>query len=337
MKTQSGQRLLTSILCLLLLLAVLLGCNKLKHNFNSSSGRGGGSNTGGKIEDGLSDKTNLYIKECVNKYSNSVMNSYRRYTSWLENVDRGPTGKESLVYGLYDINSNNNGQDCIDAIKKAKDMEPHLPEAESAADNYATALTDVVGQIKAIYPYYNHEDYKDDAFQKGKSAHPALLRAFKNFEQANRAFDDQVDKLEDQVAQKRLTDLKGDSSKAYDYAVVDTSIKAKKILKLVKQTDYSQLKADDIQPMVDDFEKAVDALKTSSSSSKRVGSSFYVSACDDFLKASKELMRRVRDHKPFSDFEKRQLGTFSGWMVEGSPDKLINKYNDMMSRRGMGV
>src|SRR5207247_2065180 len=33
----------------------------------------GGSDKAG---DGLSQKTNLYIKECVNRYSNSVMDSY---------------------------------------------------------------------------------------------------------------------------------------------------------------------------------------------------------------------------------------------------------------------
>jgi Protein of unknown function (DUF3829) len=336
MEYQSRERVVTLLICSLLLFSFVLGCRQLaRKNYGRSANSRGDNTSGGlgKRGDGLTEKTNLYIKQCVNKYSNSVMDSYRRYASWLRDVDRGPTGKEDNVYGLYDINSD--GQDCLDAIKKAKSMEPEMAEAETSADGYATALKEVITQIKAIYPYYNHEDYKDDGFQRGKEAHPALLRAFKNFEQANKSFDAEVDKLEDAVAHQRLDDLQGDSSKKYEYLVVDTGIKSKNIIRYVQRTEFPQIKVDDLQPMIDDFEKSVDELKSAAGS--RPMGSIYLSSCDDFLKASKELMRRVRDKKPFTDFERRELGTSAGWMVEGSPDKLISKYNEMIQRRGMGI
>jgi hypothetical protein len=245
-----------------------------------------------------------------------------------------PTGPElSQSAQLYDISGD--GQDCLDAIKKAKGIEPAIADAETAADGYGTALKEAVAQIKAIYPYYDHEDYKDDGFQKGKAAHAALLAAFKNFEQANKSFAGEVDKLEDSVANKQLSEFKGDSSKKYEYEMVDTGIKSKNIVRFVKRTEYSQIKVEDLQPMIDDFEKSIGELKAAAGS--RPLASLYVSSCDEFLKAAKELMRRVRDRTPFSDFDKRQLGTGSGWMVEGSPDKLVNKYNEMIQRRGMGV
>jgi hypothetical protein len=216
-------------------------------------------------------------------------------------------------------------------------MDPSLPAVEAAADNYGKALKDAVAEIKAIYPYYNHEDYKDDNFQKGKEVHPTLLRAFRAFEQANKSFDGEVGKLEDQVAEKQLADLKDDSSKRYDYLVVDTGIKSKKIMKLVKenvhQADYSALRVEDLQPLIDDLERSVDELKTVGKT--RTMGTFYASACDDFVKAAKDMMRRVRDKKPYSEFERQELGTGGGWMVDGSPDQLIRKYNDMISRRGM--
>ena len=335
MEHQSRQRQVTFLICTLLLFSVVLGCRQLgKRNSRSLNNRNGNTN-GGQVKstDGLTEKTGLYITQCVNKYSNSVIGSYRRYASWIKDVENGPTGKEGLVYGLYEISGD--GQDCVDAIKKARSMEPAVGDAEAAADGYATALKAAIVQINAIYPYYNREDYKDDGFQKGKAAHPALLSAFKNFEQANKAFDGEVDKLEDAVANKRLNDLKGDASKKYEYLVVDTGIKSKNIVRYVKRTEYSQIKVEDFQPMVDDFEKSVDELKSAGAS--KTFSSLYISSCNDFLKASKELMRRVRDKKPFSDFEKRELGTAGGWMVDGSPDQLINKYNEMIQRRGMGV
>ena len=328
------ERLITLSICASLVFASVLGCKMLgKRNLNRPSSSSDNNPYGGsdKAGDGLSQKTNLYIKECVNRYSNSVMDSYQRYASWLKDIERGPTGKEGIVYGLYDINSD--GQDCIDAIKKAKGINPELPEAEASADKYASALKEAIKQIKAIYPYYNHEDYKDDGFQRGKEAHPALLAAFRNFEQANKSFNAQVDKLEDQVAQKNLEEFKDDPSRKYDYAVVDTGIKAKKIMKFVSRTEYLQISVEQLQPMIEDFEKSVNELK--SAAGKRPLGSLYVSSCDDFLKAAKELMRRVRDKKPFTGIERSWVGTSSGWMVEGSPDKLLHQYNEMVSRRGM--
>jgi hypothetical protein len=327
-------RLISLILCALLLLAALLGCKMLGKNGNlrsSTNKNDRASGSSDKSGDNLTQKTNLYIKECVNKYSSRVMDSYQRYASWLHDIEQGPTGRESIVYGLYDVSDD--GQDCINAINKAKSMDPSLPEAEGAADTYASALKEAIKQIKAIYPYYDHEDYKDDGFQRGKEAHGALLAAFKNFQQANRNFDDQVDKLEDEVANKNLEEFKNDPARKYDYAVVDTGVKAKKIVRLVRQTDFSHINVDELQPLIDDFEKSVEALKTAGA--KKTMSSFYVSSCDDFLKAAKELMRRVRDKKPFTGMERNWVGTASGWMVEGSPDKLIHQYNEMIQRRGM--
>lgn len=335
MESRPRQRIVTFLMAGFLLFAFVLGCRQFaRKDFSNSRRRGVNSNSApGKTSDGLTEKTNLYIKDCINEYSNSVMDSYRRYASWLRDLEKGPTGNENVVYGLYDIHGD--AQRCLDAISKAKAMGPEMPEVESSAEAYAAALKEAVAQIKAIYPYYDHEDYKDDKFQKGKNAHPALLKAFKEFEQANKSFDAQVDKMEDAVAHKRLDELSGDSSKRYQYMVVDTGIKSKNIMRVVRQTEFSQIKVDDLQPLIDDFEKAVTDLKTAAGANPL--SSLYVSSCDDFLKAAKELMRRVRDKKPFSDFERRELGTGGGWMIDGSPDKLIHTYNEMISRRGTGV
>jgi hypothetical protein len=334
MKNNPRHRILMMFIGGALLFAAALGCNKLgrKKQVDIANTRER-VETSEKSEAGLNQKTNLYIKDCMNRYSDRVMGSYQRYASWLRDLESGPTGKETLVYGLYDISGD--GQDCLTSINKAKEMSPRLPEAEAAADTYGAALKEVIGQIKAIYPYYNHEDYKDDGFQRGKDAHRPLLAAFRGFEKAYKDFTAEVDKLEDEVAEKRLEQLRDDPSRKYEYEVVHTGVKAKQIMRHVKERDYSQLQANELQPLIEDFEKAVEELKAAGA--KRTLSSLYVSACDSFLKAAKSLMRRVRDKEPFSDFEKRQLGTSGGWMVEGSRDRLVYEYNQMISRRSMGM
>src|SRR6184192_4052492 len=144
------ERIITLSICALLLFASVLGCKMLgKRNLNRPSSSSDNNPYGGsdKAGDGLTQKTNLYIKQCVNRYSNSVMNSYQRYASWLKDIERGPTGKEGTVYGLYDINSD--GQDCIDAIKKAKGINPELPEASASGSSGLIPLAFLMASMQS--------------------------------------------------------------------------------------------------------------------------------------------------------------------------------------------
>ena len=70
------------------------------------------------------------------------------------------------------------------------------------------------------------------AFRRARLRTRHCWRPSRTFEQANKSFDAEVDKLEDSVANKRLNELKGDSAKKYEYPVVDTGIKSKNIVQL---------------------------------------------------------------------------------------------------------
>lgn len=332
-------RSVSTLVLIALVLGSTLGCARISELVKK--GRGGdappvpstptsdqpGQTGGDDKEDSLVKKTNFYISECYNRYSNRVVESHNRYAMWVKNLDQGPTGRETLVYGLYDVNGD--GSDCEKAITSAKTLEPSMPSLEDAADNYVVALKDVIGQIRGIYGYYEQEDYKDDNFAKGKAAHAGLMTSFNAFKDANAAFTTEVDKLEDEVAQKELTRLT-DAGKRHDALIVESGIKAKKIKNLLQQKEYDQLTADEINPLIEDFSTTVDALRADDS--KAMGAS-YVNSCDEFSKASKELMRRIRDGKKFSDSDRRFISSGAGWMVEGSPQKVIKAYNDMIQSR----
>ena len=53
-------------------------------------------------------------------------------------------------------------------------------------------------------------------------------------------------------------------------------------------------------------------------------------ALEDYRKASKERVRRIRDKVPYSDGEKMMLKPGSGWMVEGSQEKANTAYNKLV-------
>ncbi len=328
---------LSALICVLLILGATLGCKKLADLANRKTGDSPTPTTrdtpvNGEVESGddaLTKKTNLYISECFNKYSNRVVESYNRYALWVKNMDQGPTGKEMNIYGLYDVNGD--GADCEKAVESAKQLEPAMPEIEGVADSYVVALKAVIEQIRSVYKYYEQEDYKDDNFAKGKQAHAGLIKAFNEFREVNDDFGDAVDNLEDQVAEQELAKLVGVPVRKFDAMIVESGIKAKKIKTLLQDKQFEQITVEDIDPLIQDFEKTVEELQKDDSKKTMAGS--YIRTCEEFSKASKEMMRRIRDKKPFTDSEKRFIATGAGWMVDGSPAKIIKAYNEMIQAR----
>ena len=335
-----SKNLLTVIFALAILLIVSLGCSQLA---KLREKRTTGDNTGpayptpqsqgtpAQTKSGLDQKTQLYITKCFNPYANSVMDSYQRYTSWIKDVDKGPTGKEMNIYGLYEIHGS--GDDCAAAVSEANAMEPHIPETEQAADEFSKALTAAIEQVNNVYKYYDQGDYKDDNFQKGKDAHAGLIQAFKAFEATDKKFGAELDDLENKVSQARLDEIRDDPSKKFEYTLIDFNMKAKRISSYVQHTKYPDMTADELQKLADDLEPAINAMKDAGKT--RTMASMYFNSADEFLKNTKELMRRIRDHKPFDSFEKGELGTAAGWMVEGSPDKVIYSYNQLINQRSL--
>ena len=280
-----------------------------------------------KDENSLVKKTNFYISDCYNRYSNRIIDSHNRYRLWVKNIEQGPTGKESIVYGLYDVNGD--GSECEKAVASAKGLEPLMPELDSAADTYVVALKEVIAAIRGVYQYYEQEDYKDDNFAKGKSSHAGLMAAFEKFKDANVTFASEVDKLEDDVAEKELARL-NDAGKNYEALIVESGIKAKKIKNLIKGSDFMQISPDELNSFIENFNVTLEQLKAESS---KPMAGTYTRACDEFMKAAKEMMRRIRDRKPFTDFEKRQIAMGFEETIEGSPGKLMSEYNSMIQQR----
>jgi hypothetical protein len=337
MRPKLPQGSFTFFICVSLILGSSLGCTRFAELVKQSRGEEPtteypiDNSDGGGADNSLIKKSNFYITECFNKYSNRVVDSFNRYSSWVKDMEAGPTGKEQNIYGLYDLNGD--GSDCANAVASAKQLDPDLPDIEDAADKYVVSLKEVASQIKGVYNYYEQEDYKDDNFAKGKAAHAALVAAFKDFKSVNDNFSAAVDKLEDQVAEQELAKLKsGSGQQQYQYFVVESGIKAKKLKSLLQSKGYEEITADEMSPLIADFETTIESLRTAPDA-KKTSSDSYAKSCDDFAKASKEMMRRIRDGKKFSDTEQRQIAMGAGWMVEGSPAKVIKAYNDMIMQR----
>ena len=64
----------------------------------------------------------------------------------------------------------------------------------------------------------------------------------------------------------------------------------------------------------------------------------FVSNAKAFLTTAKQQMRRIRDKTPYSSGDRMMLGDAgSGWMVEGSPPRLLRDYNQLVDAYNRGA
>jgi len=269
-------------------------------------------------------KFNLYV-DCYNNADGNFHKSLERYASWIKDMDVGPTGKEPLI-DLYDVHQ---AQRCKKAVEEANAMEPKMPDVEAAASAYVASLEPLEATINEAAPYYDRKNYKDDGLAKGKALHKPLVEQGRAFAAASKKLAGALDEVNDQQQQAQLQELEKEGGRDLSYYHLSVMIQAKDLMKALTQDDADVEKA---AAKLDAFEKTVDEMSTTADKVEKKPAmwSHYSGRVENFRKAAKELYRRMRDKTPYSASEKTKLGTSSGWMVEGSPDKLVRNYNDMV-------
>ncbi|VIO70741.1 hypothetical protein CI1B_33790 [Bradyrhizobium ivorense] len=278
----------------------------------------------------LTQKLNAYVG-CINRLSARSFESRERYFSWVGK--NGPTGKERIIYGTYTIYDT---ADCKKDVAAANAMDPHDAELEAAANAYVTAVTALEPLLKEADDYYSQENYKDDKMAKGKALHPRLVAAWDAFANADKALRGGVDVINDKRAAERLAAIEASEGRKSHYYVEALMIQAKRLLR-AQQADKPDLDA--ITRSLNEYEATVKAAEEASGKDgdAKLGSMFIGSA-KSFLTTAKQLMRRVRDKVPYSSGEKMIMSNAgAGWMVEGSPARLMRDYNQLVDGYNRGA
>lgn len=269
----------------------------------------------------LTQKMNAYVG-CMNRLSSRSFESKARYFSWVGK--NGPTGRERIIYGTYTIYDTS---DCRKAVEKANALDPHEPDLEAAATAYVTAVTALEPLLKEANDYYDQENYKDDKMAKGKALHPRLVAAWDAFSTADAALRTRIDEIQDRRALERLAEIEKAEGRSGRYYVESLMIEAKRVVRAetAEKPDLGK-----ITEAVTAYEAAVKGVEASAGSS-------FVGAAKTYLVSAKQLMRRIRDKVPYSTGDKMMLsGQGSGWMVEGSPPRVLRDYNDLVSSYNRG-
>jgi len=277
----------------------------------------------------LTEKMNAYVG-CINRLSERAYESRKRYFSWA--AQSGPTGRERIIYGTYTIYDT---ADCRRNVEKANALEPRDAELEAAASAYAAAVSALEPLLKEADDYYHQENYKDDRMAKGRAMHPRLVAAWDQFAGADKALRAGVEAINDRRAVERLAAIEQQEGRKARYHVEALMIKAKAVLR-TEDADKPDLAA--ITKALADYEEAVKATEQISGAEggPKIGSIF-ISSAKSFLTTGKQLMRRIRDKVPYSTGDKMMMNAGSGWMIEGSPPRLLRDYNSLIEAYNRGV
>ncbi len=283
----------------------------------------------------LTDKFNNYVG-CINSFSESVLRSYRRYTSWCNKAceKNGPTGKETYItYGLYQMSD---PSQCLKKIQEANAMRPSLPEVEKAASAYGDALKNLYPVVKEAYEYYDQKNYQDDQGAKGQNLHPKLLAGWRAFVMADHLFQEQIDILEDKNQAEEVARLEKSLGRTFPFLRGSIMIKAKAVLKAADAEKMDEASLSTLTQKIEDFEKVVNELneyvdytkhpERKEQMDKVVGSSSFISSSKDFLKAAKGLMRHYRDKTKIT----APPAMTENGMIEGTIQNVLKEYNELI-------
>lgn len=140
--------------------------------------------------------------------------------------------------------------------------------------------------------------------------------------------------INDRRATERLAEIEQQEGKKSRYYVQAVMIQAKRLLR-ANEPDKPDLAA--ITAALNTYEETVKAAEQlDADSGPKIGSMF-ISSAKTYLVSAKQLMRRLRDKTPYSQGDRMMLNAGSGWMVEGSPQRLMRDYNQLIEAFNRGT
>jgi hypothetical protein len=166
---------------------------------------------------------------------------------------------------------------------------------------------------------------------KGGALHPRLVVAWDEFAAGDQKLRAGVESINDRRSLQKLAAVEKAEGKSARYHVEALMINAKRVL---RAADKAQ---PDIAAMTAAIGDCEAGIKGAEASGGKIGSLF-TSNAKSFLTTAKQLMRRVRDHVPYSQGERMMLDSGGGgWMVDGSPPRLLRDYNQLVDAYNRGA
>ena len=144
-----------------------------------------------------------------------------------------------------------------------------------------------------------------------------------------------VETINDKRTLERLAEIEAKEGRKIHYHVEALMVHAKRVLR-AEDADKPDTAA--ITQALNDYESTVKAAEEASGKDgdAKLGS-FFMNNAKSFLTTAKQLMRRIRDKVPYNSGDRMMLGGGGGWMVEGSPPRLMRDYNQLIESYNCGA
>lgn len=274
----------------------------------------------------LTAKLNAYIG-CFNALDSKTHDSLQSYTRWIKDVEAGPSGRETQVYGPFEI-SDYDMKQCDGPVTEAMAAKPALAELDAAASHYQQALKALVPVSKEAHDYYDRQDYEDDQFAKGKQLHAPLMAAFKDFVVASETFNAELERQNDAAQREQLKVLEQAEGRTREYYRLAMMLEAKAIVELMSEDDFDPAQA---RERLDAFNRISDEAhaKVADQEPGKLDWNSFEREAENFRREGKERLQRVSSKTPYSDFERRMLDSPS-MAPRGSASKLMQEYNSLV-------
>ncbi|MBC7579495.1 MAG: DUF3829 domain-containing protein, partial [Tardiphaga sp.] len=152
---------------------------------------------------------------------------------------------------------------------------------------------------------------------------------------ADKNLRDGVATINDRRKAEGLVAIEAREGRSARYHVAALMIEAKRVLR-AEDTTSPDIAA--ITGALEAYEATVKAIEASGATGDAKVGSMFISQAKSFLTTAKQLMRRIRDKVPYSTGDKMMLSdTGSGWMVQGSPPRLLRDYNQLVDAYNSGA
>ena len=257
-------------------------------------------------------KMNAYVA-LLNRSLRAVQ-SLDRYRSWV-NMKTGPTGRESIVYGLYDVYDTARESEKASAVLT---QEPLLPELDAAMRDYIAANAALGPILNEANAYYERADYKTDRMAGGKALHLKIVAAAAPFLAARARADAAFRDEKARVDERQLAAIEQREGRDANWHVVDVMIRARRVIDLLPSGANPVI---DVAPFDAAMAGYASAVKEMDAYGAGHPNAFFV-----FESQPRSLLAKLRDFQ-----EKLDRARGDGRRAGGDLTWIINDYNMMVS------
>ena len=248
-------------------------------------------------------KLNGYIEHCLNVFTDNVHQSERHYYSWAPKA-QPPSEKTKDIKGI--LSTYIDPKRCVDAVTKSNKLPPKDAALEEAGTRYGNALTALRPLLDDARRYYEERGYKTDKFAKAQTLHQSLVKAFDEFDAANKALDLRIDTLQDEEDARDLARLEKTEGRKLPFLVRASYVRAKAATRVAGKAAaagdlaaFSKAYAD-----VDAIVKELLAYRDAhADEAHRLGVQDYTQEAEKFARFARELKQKLEDKQQASSEE----------------------------------